>query len=67
LELSIEIFAYLWDKEFIWIKLPLSSGGNNESKYRNSRDALRVQLGFFNSDSPNWLQAGLRGLSAFEE
>jgi hypothetical protein len=46
LELSIEIFAYLWDKEFIWIKLPLSSGGNNESKYRNSRDALRVQLGF---------------------
>jgi hypothetical protein len=27
LELSIEIFAYLWDKEFIWIKLPLSPGG----------------------------------------
>jgi len=27
LELSIEIFAYLWDKEFIWMKLPLSPGG----------------------------------------
>ena len=26
-ELSIEIFSYLWDKEFIWIKLPLSPGG----------------------------------------